>query len=179
LTSGAASTGSLWLPAASYNSQSYSGISHFCGRRKRYFGHVSLVFEHGPAAVPRFKNEIRRIIEVTLTVEPDRWNIRRDCCEVFVSVFLLTDVFATGSLVSAVCCCLLEVAMVAEIRRRLAGWQAAEMPRDIRVTLRSHRRFYPASRLRTAFVASSLLLGGCIAGLLVIHRMTVNMLGIH
>lgn len=96
-----------------------------------------------------------------------------------MSVFLLTDVFATGSLVSAVCCCLLEMAMVAEIRRGLTGWQPADMPRDIRVTLRSHRRFYPYSRLRIAFVSSSLLLGCCIAGLLVIHRVTMTALGIH
>jgi hypothetical protein len=179
LTSGAAWSGSLSFPAASHNSQSYSRISHFCGIGKRYLRYISSVFADHSPAVPRFKNEIRRIIEVTLTVEPDRWNIRRDCCEVVVSVFLLTEVFATGSLVSAVCCCLLEVAMVAELRRGLAGWHPSELPRDIRVTLRNHRRFYPASRLRTAFVASSLLLGCCIAGLLVIHRITINALGIY
>jgi hypothetical protein len=95
-----------------------------------------------------------------------------------VSVFLLTRVFASGSLVSALCCCLLEVAMVAEIRRGLAGWQPIDLPRDIRVTLRNHRRFYPYSRLRMAFVSSMLLLGCCIAGLLVIHRITMTALGI-
>lgn len=98
------------------------------------------------------------------------------CCEVAVSIFLLTELFAAGSLVSAVCCCLFEVAMVSEIRRGLAGWQPAELPRDIVVTFRSHRRFYPASRLRVAFVLSSVTLGVCIAGLIVIHRVTHGMM---
>jgi hypothetical protein len=89
-----------------------------------------------------------------------------------VSLFLLTDIFATGSLVSAACCCLLEVAMVMEIRRGLAGWQPARLQRDIVVTFRSHRRFCPGSRLRRAFVACSFLLGSCIAALIVIHRAT-------
>lgn len=87
-----------------------------------------------------------------------------------MSIILLTQLFATGSLVSAACCCLLEVAMVAEIRRGLAGWQPADLPRDIVVTFRSHRRFCPESRLRAAFVASSFLLAICIAGLIAIHR---------
>lgn len=87
-----------------------------------------------------------------------------------MSFALLTQVFAGGSLVSAACCCLLEVAMVLEVRRGLAGWQPAQLGRDIMVTLRSHRRFYPASPLRAAFVASSFLLTCCIAGLIVIHR---------
>jgi hypothetical protein len=87
-----------------------------------------------------------------------------------VSFALLTQIFAGGSLLSAACCCLLEVVMVLEIRRGLAGWQAAQLGRDIAVTLRSHRRFYPGSPLRAAFVASSFLLTCCIAGLIVIHR---------
>ena len=88
---------------------------------------------------------------------------------------LLTQLFAAGSLLSAGCCLLLEMAMIAEIRRGLAGWQAAEFERDIVVTFRSHRRFYPASRLRTAFVASSFLLGLCIAGLIAIYRVAHGM----
>ena len=83
---------------------------------------------------------------------------------------LLIEILAGGSLLSAVCCCLLEVAMVSEIRRGLAGWQTSDLQRDIVVTFRSHRRFYPTSRLRAAFVASSALLGCCIAGLLAVHR---------
>ncbi|MGC2613669.1 MAG: hypothetical protein WA354_06545, partial [Terracidiphilus sp.] len=59
-----------------------------------------------------------------------------------------------------------------EIRRGLAGWRPARLQRDIVVTFRSHRRFCPGSPLRAAFVASSLLLGCCIAGLIVIHRVT-------
>ena len=92
-----------------------------------------------------------------------------------VSLFLLTEIFATGSLVSAISCCLLEVAMVMEIRRGLAGWEPARLQRDISVIFRKHRRFFPASRLRTAFVASSFLLGSCIAALIVIHRVTQGM----
>ena len=82
-----------------------------------------------------------------------------------MSFLHLTEVFAGGSLVSAACCCLLEVAMVMEIRRSLAGLRPAQLKRDIVVTFRSHRRFYPCSRLRTAFVASSFLLGCCITAL--------------
>ena len=87
-----------------------------------------------------------------------------------MSFLHLTEVFAGGSLVSAACCCLLEVAMVLEIRRGLAGWRPAPLQRDIVVTFRSHRRFCPGSPLRAAFVASSFLLGCCIAGLIVVHR---------
>jgi hypothetical protein len=89
-----------------------------------------------------------------------------------VSLFLLTEIFATGSLVSAGCCCLLEVAMVKEIRHGLAGWEPARFRRDIVATFHRHRRFYPRSRLRAAFVASSFLLGTCIAALIAIHRVT-------
>lgn len=89
-----------------------------------------------------------------------------------MSILLLTEILAAASLVSAGCCCLLEVAMVAEIRRGLAGWQTPYLERDIAVTFRSHRRFCPASRLRRAFVASSFVLGCCIAGLVMVHRIT-------
>jgi hypothetical protein len=89
-----------------------------------------------------------------------------------VSILLLTEIFAAASLLSAACCCLLEVAMVAEIRRGLTGWDAPYMQRDIVVTFRSHRRFCPSSPLRRAFVASSTVLGLCIAGLVMIHRTT-------
>ena len=87
-----------------------------------------------------------------------------------MSLFMLTKIFATGSLLSAACCCLLELAMVLEIRRGLAGWGPVRLQRDIAVIFRNHRRFYPASPLRAAFVASSFFLGCCIAGLIVIHR---------
>lgn len=60
--------------------------------------------------------------------------------------------------------------MVAEIRRGLEGWDTPYLQRDIVVTFRSHRRFYPSSRLRAAFVVSSCALGICIAGLVMIHR---------
>lgn len=87
-----------------------------------------------------------------------------------MSLILLTQVLAAGSLVSAACCCLVEMVMLAEIRRGLAGWQPADLNRDIVVTFRSHRRFYPASRLRGAFLVSSVLLGFCIAGLILVYR---------
>jgi hypothetical protein len=83
---------------------------------------------------------------------------------------LLTHVLAAGSLMSAGCCCLLEMLMVTEIRRGLTGWQPVQMNRDIVVTFRSHRRFYPASPLRRAFIASSISLGFCIAGLIIVYR---------
>ena len=89
-----------------------------------------------------------------------------------MSILLLTEILAAGGLMSAACCCLLEVAMVAEIRRGLTGWDTPDFQRDIAVTFRSHRRFYPSSPLRRAFVASSVALGFCIAGLVMIHRAT-------
>jgi hypothetical protein len=92
-----------------------------------------------------------------------------------VSLFLLTKFFAAGSLAAAGCCCLLEIAMVVAIRRGMNGWEPARFQRDIRGTFRSHRRFYPGSPLRAAFVASSFLLGGCIAALIVIHRVALGM----
>lgn len=85
-------------------------------------------------------------------------------------MFPLIEILAAGSVLSAVCCCFLEMTMVAEIRRGLSGWAPADLQRDIVVTFRSHRRFYPSSRLRAAFVASSFLLGCCIAGLIAVHR---------
>jgi hypothetical protein len=88
---------------------------------------------------------------------------------------LLTQVLAMGSLGSAACCCLLEMLMVVEIRRGLTGWQPANMNRDIVVTFRSHRRFYPASPLRRAFIVSSVLLGFCIAGLIAVYRIAHGM----
>lgn len=88
---------------------------------------------------------------------------------------VLSELLAAGSLLSAACCLVLEIAMLAEIRRGLTGWQPAEFDRDILVTFRSHRRFYPASRLRTAFVASSFLLGLCIAALIAIYRVAHGM----
>lgn len=89
-----------------------------------------------------------------------------------MSLMQLTEFFAGGSLLSASSCCLLEVAMVLEIRRHLGGSRPPRLERDIAVTFRSHRRFYPGSPLRAAFLASSFLLGCCIAGLIVIHRVT-------
>ena len=88
---------------------------------------------------------------------------------------LFTHVFAAGSLVSAACCCLIEMAMVAGIRRGLTGWQPADLNRDIVVTFRSHRRFYPASLLRRAFILSAILLGFCIAGLILVYRIAHGM----
>ena len=92
-----------------------------------------------------------------------------------MSLLLMTEVFAAGSVAAAGCCCLLEVAMILEIRRSLGGWKPAQAQRDIAVIFRSHRRFHPGSPLRAAFVASSFLLGCCIAGLIVIHRVTKGM----
>lgn len=92
-----------------------------------------------------------------------------------MSILLMTEVFAVGSVAAAGCCCLLEVAMILGIRRSLAGWKPAELQRDIAFIFRSHRRFYPGSPLRGAFVASSFLLGCCIAALIVIHRVTQGM----
>jgi len=89
-----------------------------------------------------------------------------------VSILPLTEILALGSLLSAACCCLLEVAMVAEVRRGLTGWATPDQKRDIVVTFRSHRRFYPSSPLRRAFVASSVVLGFCITGLVMVHRAT-------
>ena len=92
-----------------------------------------------------------------------------------MSLLLMTEVFAAGSLAAAGCCCVLELAMILEVRRSLGGWRPAQLQRDIAVIFRSHRRFHPASPLRRAFVASSFLLGCCIAALIVIHRVAQGM----
>ena len=92
-----------------------------------------------------------------------------------MSLVLMTEVFAAGSMAAAGCCCLLELAMILEVRRSLDGWKPAQLQRDIVVTFRSHRRFHPGSPLRRAFVASSFLLGCCIAALIVIHRVAQGM----
>ncbi len=116
----------------------------------------------------------------TLEIKPFRpwnlsvWNIPRNCCEVAVSLMLLTELFGAGSIAAAGCCCLLEVTMILEIRRSRDGWGPACLQRDITVIFRSHRRFYPGSPLRRAFVASSFLLGCCIAALIVIHRVAAG-----
>ena len=92
-----------------------------------------------------------------------------------MSLMLMTEFLAAGSLAAAGSCCLLELAMILEIRRSLDGWKPSRLQRDITAIIRSHRRFHPGSPLRRAFVASSLVLGCCIAGLIVIHRVTQGM----
>lgn len=88
-----------------------------------------------------------------------------------MSLFLLSIIFSAGSLVSAICCCLLEVAMVTSINRKLAEWTThVNKRRDIAIIFQRHRSLFPTSRLRFAFVASSFMLGSCIAGLIAIHR---------
>jgi hypothetical protein len=93
-----------------------------------------------------------------------------------VSLFFLSVICSVGSFASAVCCCLIEVAMVTGINRKLAEWTTfAYLRRDIVTIFHRHRRLYPASRLRVAFVASSCMLASCIAGLIVIHRVNHGM----
>lgn len=73
---------------------------------------------------------------------------------------------------SAVACCLLEVAMVNATNRKMEGWATVSyLNRDITVIIQRHRRMYPGSRLRVAFVLSAGVLTGCIAGLIAIQRM--------
>lgn len=88
-----------------------------------------------------------------------------------MSLFQLSLICSAGSFMSAICCCLLEVAMVKAINRKLAEWTTfAYLRRDIVIIFHRHRRLYPTSRLRVAFVASSCMLASCIAGLIAIHR---------
>jgi hypothetical protein len=83
----------------------------------------------------------------------------------------MPTVFAVGSLLSAVACCLIEMAMVAATNRKMEGWTTfAYLHRDIVIIFQRHRRLYPGSCLRAAFVASSCSLACCIAALIVIHR---------
>jgi hypothetical protein len=88
-----------------------------------------------------------------------------------VSAFWMITILTVGSLTSAVACCLLELAIVTETNRKMQGWTSfAYLHRDIAVIFQRHRRLYPASRLRVAFVLSSCSLASCIAGLIVVHR---------
>lgn len=152
-----------------YDLQSYSEISHFCGIPTVTFGTSRLNQDAGIW--------VTRDNERHQTVESEKYCAQRaNCTEVGVSSVVLIQLFAVGSLLSALCCCLLEVAMVAEIRRGLAGWQPADLARDIVVTFRSHRRFYPASPLRRAFIVSSVALGFCIAGLVLVYRIAHGMM---
>ena len=92
------------------------------------------------------------------------------------STILMTQVFAAVSVMSVVVCCLLEVAMVNATNRKMEAWQTvSSLGRDITVTLKRHRRLYPGSRLRIAFVLSACVLTGCIAGLIAIHWMVYGL----
>ncbi len=101
--------------------------------------------------------------------------MRRIAGGTVVSLFLLTKFFAAGSLAAAGCCCLLEIAMVVAIRRGMNGWEPARFQRDIRGHVSQSPQVLSRSPLRAAFVASSFLLGGCIAALIVIHRVALGM----
>ena len=84
----------------------------------------------------------------------------------------LTVFFATGSLMSAIACCLLEMAMIKATNRKMESWTTYTFAgRDIGVIFQRHRRLFPESRLRTAFVFSTCVLGVCIAGLIAIQKM--------
>ncbi len=83
----------------------------------------------------------------------------------------LTMFFAAIGLLSAIACCLLEIAMVNATNRKMEGWTTFTFAgRDIGVIFQKHRRLYPESRIRAAFVFSTCVLGICIAGLIAIHR---------
>jgi len=77
---------------------------------------------------------------------------------------------------SAIACCLLEIAMVKATNRKMAEWTTFTFAgRDIGVIFQKHRRLFPESRMRTAFVVSMCMLGICIAGLIAIHRIAVGL----
>jgi hypothetical protein len=83
----------------------------------------------------------------------------------------LTVFFAASGLLSAIACCLLEVAMIKATNRKMAEWTTFIFAgRDIGVIFQKHRRLFPESRIRLAFVFSTCVLGICIAGLIAIHR---------
>ena len=89
----------------------------------------------------------------------------------------LTALFVTGGLLSAIACCLLEVTMVNATNRKMAGWTTFTFAgRNIGVIFQRHRRLYPESRIRAAFIFSTCVLGVCIAGLIAIQRITVGIL---
>jgi hypothetical protein len=83
----------------------------------------------------------------------------------------LTVFFASSGLLSAIACCLLEIAMVNATNRKMEGWTTFTFGgRDIGVIFQRHRRLYPESRMRAAFVVSVCSLGLCIAGLIAVQR---------
>jgi hypothetical protein len=89
-----------------------------------------------------------------------------------VSLFMsFTVFFASCGLLSAIACCLLELAMIHATRRKMEGWTTFTFSgRDIGVIFQRHRRLYPESRVRAAFVLSSCVLGICIGALIAIQR---------
>ena len=83
----------------------------------------------------------------------------------------LTVFFVAGGLLSAIACCLLEIEMVKATNRKMAEWTTITLGgRDIGVIFQKHRRLFPESRIRVAFVFSTCVLGICIAGLIAIQR---------
>lgn len=84
---------------------------------------------------------------------------------------MMTLLFAAGGILSALACCLLELAMVNATNRKMEGWTTFTFAgRDIGVIFQRHRRLCPDSPFRAAFVFSSCMLGVCIAGLIAIER---------
>jgi len=88
----------------------------------------------------------------------------------------LTVFFVAAGILSAIACCLLEIAMVHATNRKMEGWTTFTFSgRNIGVIFHRHRRLYPESRMRTAFVVFMCTLGFCIAGLIAIHRIAVGL----
>jgi len=83
----------------------------------------------------------------------------------------LTVFFFAAGILSATACCLLEIAMVNATNRKMAGWTTFTFAgRNIGIIFQRHRRLYPESRIRAAFVVSMCALGICIGALIAIQR---------
>ena len=88
----------------------------------------------------------------------------------------LTVFFFAAGILSATACCLLEIAMVNATNRKMAGWTTFTFAgRNIGIIFQRHRRLYPESRIRAAFIFSTCVLGVCIAGLIAIQRITIGL----
>jgi hypothetical protein len=73
----------------------------------------------------------------------------------------------------AIACCLTQVAMIVGINSKLGTRsQFSSLRRDLFGIFQEHRRLYPASNLRVAFIVSLVLLVASSSGFVLIHNLS-------
>jgi hypothetical protein len=86
---------------------------------------------------------------------------------------MYSKLLIAASLGFAIACCLTQVAMIVGINSRLGpSSQFSSIRRDLFGIIQEHRRLYPASNLRVAFIVSFVLLVACSSGFILIHNLS-------